>query len=255
MIRRIASAALAAAIMFVVSMPAFAQATPPQVPATPPPPPVWKADAGAGLAFTSGNSDTSTVNASYDFTYDPHQTNIIKSDGVLLRGSTNGTLAAERAQLDGRDEYALTGRIGVFGQTQYVRDAFKEIVYLIAPTGGVSLTIAKSKPTQCEVTFGAGGVWEKDTGLSVAASGAVTLGETFAQQLTKTTTFAESFSGLWKTTDWSDSLYTSSVSVGASMSTHTQLKVELDDTFKNKPPVAVLHRNDISMLVAFVFKI
>ena len=39
---------------------------------TPPPEPrIWTVSAGAGLALTSGNTDTSTVNASYEVIYDP----------------------------------------------------------------------------------------------------------------------------------------------------------------------------------------
>jgi hypothetical protein len=50
--------------------------------------------AGAGLALTSGNTDTSTVNASYDITYDPQTRNVVKSDGLaiafIVRSSSAG---------------------------------------------------------------------------------------------------------------------------------------------------------------------
>jgi hypothetical protein len=51
----------------VSSFPAFAQA--------PEPPKIWTVAAGAGLALTNGNKDTSTINASYDVTYDPQTRN------------------------------------------------------------------------------------------------------------------------------------------------------------------------------------
>lgn len=43
----------------------FAQAAPP------PAPKIWTVTASAGLAMTSGNSDTVSTNAAYDITYDP----------------------------------------------------------------------------------------------------------------------------------------------------------------------------------------
>lgn len=92
---------------------------------------------GAGWAMTSGNSDTSNLNASYDIVYDPQRKNIVKSDGLFLRAKTEGELTANRLGFNIRDEYRLTPRLFVFGQNQYLRDEFKEIDYLLAPTGGL----------------------------------------------------------------------------------------------------------------------
>ena len=41
---------------------------------------------------------------------------------------------------------------------------------------------------------------------------------------------------------------------GASMSTRTQLKVEVLDTFKNKPPVPTIQKNDVAVLMATVYR-
>jgi hypothetical protein len=46
--------------LLVLATPAAAQAPPPA------PPKIWTIAASAGLALTSGNSDTSTVNMAYD---------------------------------------------------------------------------------------------------------------------------------------------------------------------------------------------
>ena len=53
-------------LTFFAAMPPLAAAQP----AAPPPPPGWAGSAGAGLALTSGNSDTSTVNAAYELKRD-----------------------------------------------------------------------------------------------------------------------------------------------------------------------------------------
>lgn len=66
--------------------------------------------AGVGLALTSGNTDTSNVNASYEVTYDPQTRNVVKSDGLAIRGKTNNEISADRVGLNARDEYKVNAR-------------------------------------------------------------------------------------------------------------------------------------------------
>jgi len=102
-----------------------------------PPPKVWTLTASAGYALTSGNSDTSTVNAGYDITYDPQRKNLVKSDALYLRGRSAGALASDRVNINIRDQFRVTTRAYLFGQNTYLRDRFKNIEYLLAPTGGL----------------------------------------------------------------------------------------------------------------------
>src|SRR5262249_62068200 len=100
----------------------------------------------------------------------------------------------------------------------------------------------------------AGVVWEKNTGLDVATSGALAVGQKLQHQLTGNTMLTEAFAGLWKTEDLEDALFTLGVSVAASMSTRTQLKFEVLDTFKNKPPLPTIQANDVAVLMSLVYK-
>jgi len=231
--------------------PTLAQAP---APAPPPEPKVWTVAVGAGLALTNGNSDTSTVNAAYDLTYDPPNPHVFKSDALYLRGRTEGDLTADRIGLNVRDEYHLTPRMFVFGQNQYLHDRFKNIDYLIAPTGGVGYKLIDTTPTKLTVDGAAGVVWEKNPGFDVKTSGALAAGEKLVQLLTATTTLTQSVAALWKTSDFDDVLVTFGVGLAASMSTRTQLKVELLDTYKNKPPTANIQKNDVALLMAIVYK-
>ena len=232
------------------SAPAMAQAPP----APAPEPKAWTMTAGAGLALTSGNTDTSTVNASYEIAYTPQTRHAVKSDGLMIRGKTEDELSADRLGLNVRHEYRLNERTYVFGQNRYLRDRFKDIDYLVAPAGGLGYGVVETPETKMTIDAGFGGVWEKNPGANVAASGSVTLGQTLAQTLTATTSLTQSFSGLWKTTDFGDSLHVFSLGLSATMSTRTQLKVELLDTFKNKPPNVTVQKNDVAVLVAIVYK-
>ena len=231
--------------------PVMAQVPPP---ATNQESPAWTVTAGAGLALTSGNTDTSTVNASYEVVYDPQARYLVRSDGLMIRGKNDGELSADRLGLDVRSEFRLNERVYVFGQNQFLRDRFKSIDYLLAPAGGFGYSVVETPETTIAIDLGLGGVWEKNASIDVSASGSMTIGESLSQTLTATTSLTQSFSGLWKTTDFEDSLHVFSLGVSATMSTRTQLKVELIDTFKNKPPVAAVQKPDVAILIAIVYK-
>jgi putative salt-induced outer membrane protein YdiY len=229
--------------------PAFAQP-----PAEPTEPKTWTVAAGAGLALTSGNTDTSTVNAAYNITYDPQTRNVVKSDGLLIRGESEGEATADRLSLNIRDEFELTTRIFAFDQNLYLHDEFKSIDYLLAPGAGIGYKVFDTDRTKLTVDGGIGGVWEKNPGFDVRASAAVTAGETFRQSLWTTTTLTQSVAALWKTNDWADALYTFGAGVAVSMSSNLQLKVEVLNTFKNRPPLPTIRKNDVAFLTAIVFK-
>ena len=179
---------------------------------------------------------------------------MVKSDALLIRGKTAGEVTASRLGLNVRDEYTLTDGVFVFGQNQYLRDEFKSIDYLVAPGGGVGVRLFNTMQTKLSVDAGVGGVWEKNPDIEVRTSGAVTASEKLTQSLTATTTFTQSVGALWKTNDWDDSLYTFGVGIAATISTRTQLKVEVLDVFKNKPPLPSVKQNDVAMLMAIVYK-
>ena len=233
------------------SAPAMAQT--PQ-PAPPPEPTIWTVTVGAGLALTSGNTDTSTVNASYEVVYTPQTRHVVKSDGLVIRGKTEDDLTTDRLGLNVRHEYSVYERAYVFGQNQFLRDRFKSIDYLVAPAGGIGYNVIDTPETKMGFDAGLGGVWEKNAGVSVVASGSVTLGEKLARTLTATTSLTQVYSGLWKTTDFGDALHVLSLGLSATMSTRTQLKVELLDTYKNEPPLVTVQKNDVAVLVAVVYK-
>jgi putative salt-induced outer membrane protein YdiY len=223
----VTTAACAVLAWLVIVSPAFAQA---QAPAEPPK--IWTVTASAGLALTSGNSDTTSTNAAYDITYDPQRRNIIKSDGLFLRARTEGELTANRLGFNVRDQYRLTPRWYVFAQNQYLKDEFKDIDYLVAPTGGLGYKVFDTAATKLDVDGSVGVVWEKNPGLEADSSGAIATGEKLVQTITSNTTLTQTFTGLWKMEDFEDVL----------------------DTFKNKPPLPTIRKNDVAVLMAIVYK-
>lgn len=204
--------------------------------------------------MTSGNSDTSTMNAAYELKRDTGTPLVFKSSGVLVWGKSEGVLTSDRLGLDGRVERKLSERTSLFAQTQYLRDSFKEIDYLIAPTVGLTRLLVKNDRTELGVDGGVGGVWEKNTGLDADLDGALTAGQKFTHKITATTELVQKATGLWKMDDFGDALYVFSAGIAASITAGTQMKVEFLDTYKAKPPSAEVQKNDIATLVSFVYK-
>jgi putative salt-induced outer membrane protein YdiY len=230
----------------------FAQTPAPTAPAPPPKP--LTGNVSFGLALTSGNNDTSSVNASYEVVHDPRAKNVIRSSGLLLRGTTGGNLTAEQYALTGRDEYSFSKRTFAFGELRYLHDRFKDISYLLSPAVGAGYRFIDTAPTVLSALAGAGAVWERDTGRRLSTSGAVTAEQKLSHAFSKTATVTESVSGLWKTNDFADALYTFSAGLAVSIVSQAQLKVEVLDTYKNKPPSANVKKNDVALITGVVYK-
>ena len=227
---------------------AFAQATPP------PAPPGWAGSASAGLAMTSGNSDTSSVNSAYELKRDTGGLLVFKSNGLLVWGKSEGVLTSDRLGLDGRLERKLSERTSLFGQTQYLRDSFKSIDYLIAPTVGLTRLLVKNDRTELGVDGGVGSVWEKNPGRDADLDGAVIAGQKFTHKITATTELIQKVAALWKMDDFGDALYVFGAGIAASISEATQMKIEFLDTYKAQPPSPDVQKNDIATLVSCVYK-
>jgi len=215
---------------------------------------VWTGSASAGLGLTSGNSDTTNLNLAFEAVRDPKTKNVVKFGAVYLWSEQDGESSANRLAMNGRDEYKLSPRAFVFGQIQYLRDPFKEIEYLVAPTAGLGFKVADSATTKFSVDGGVGISWEKNTDRDLDASGAVTLGEQFSQKLSPTAEITQGISALFKMQDFGDALYSFRAGIAASVTTRTSVKLELLDTYKTKPPSPDVVENDVALLASMVYR-
>lgn len=210
--------------------------------------------ASFGFSLTQGNTDTLNIALTNDSIYDPKTKNVMRWSVLYLRGKQNDVLSVNRVATMFRDEYTVNGRTFVFAQFDWLHDTFKGVDYLIAPTAGIGYKVIETKITTFEVNGGVGGVLEKDTGFPALASGAVTFGERFLYQLTDTTTLKEAVTGLVKTNDLADGLYTFAVGVSAKLNSRLQFSVDMLDTFKNHPVPGLTHKHDLSVITSVVAK-
>ena len=131
-------------------------------------------------------------------------------------------ISLKSAEVAGRDEYAFGKRLFGFGDLRYLHDQFKQISYLLSPTAGVGCRFVDTAATALSASVGIGGVWEKDTGRDVQTSGAVTADQRLSHKLSGTATVTEALTGLWKTSEFADALYTFRAGIAVSIVSHAQ---------------------------------
>ena len=230
----------------------FAQAPP--APPAPPPPPVFAGNVSFGLGVTSGNSDTTNINAGYEFKWAPPGPNVLKSGGLFLYGKTDGVVSTEQYGLNVRDEYSLNPRTFLFGEVRYLHDKFKGIEYLVAPTGGIGFKLVAQPKTELSLSGGLGGVWEKNYDVDLKSNGAVTFEEKLTVKLSPAVTVGQSFYSLWNIGDFDDGLYVFRANLAAALAGNLQFKAEFADTYKTKIPANITDKNDIALIMAIVYK-
>jgi len=185
---------------------------------------------------------------------DPKKRSVLRLNGLYLRGDKQGELTVNQTQLTVRDEINLSTRTFVFAQGNYVRDTFKGIRNLFSPTVGIGYKVINTDAMLLAFDTGVGAVWESDIGRPRVATGAYTAGERFSWKVSPTATITQSMASLWKTNDWVDSLHIFTAGITVSITAHSEVKVEFLDSFKNRPPLPTLKKNDTSVITALVWK-
>lgn len=216
--------------------------------------PTWVGSFGAGLAVTSGNTNTSNWNLSFKAKRERPTGLILNADGLVIRGKKNGRPSLDNTVLNSRAELRFADKSYVFGQLAYLRDPFKSIEYFFAPTAGLSYRFYNTADGSFSVNASAGASWESNPGKPVKRKSAVAFGQRFTRALSKTATLTQGFAGNVVANDVGDGLYSTSVGVAASVTNRTQMKVEVLNTYRTTPPLATIEKSDLSTLMSFVFK-
>ena len=178
---------LTSALILLGAARAVAQQAPPACacpcPCPEPPPPPLTGSLAAGLSITSGNTDTSAFNLSFDLTYDPKTRSLFKADAFYLRSTSGGVATTDKGAANLRYEYRVTDRVYAFAQLGYQRDRFKNVVYLFTPMVGGGYYVIKEKDLELTVDGSMGGAFEKDSGYDPNNSGAFSVGQGFRWQV------------------------------------------------------------------------
>jgi putative salt-induced outer membrane protein len=219
----------------------------------PPPPKPWASSFGAGLAVTSGNTDTKNVNLAFATKYDPKTRFVFKADALYLRGDSNGVKQVDKATADARGEYSLSDRTFAFGELNYLRDPFKGVSYFVAPLAGGGYRIIKSDVRNLNVDAAAGAEVESTTGIGRSTSGALKSGEDFDWKLSPTSKITQKLSGIWKTKDFGDALYHFDAGLTTTVATRVELKIAYVYDYKTRPSLGA-KKGDSALFAALLFK-
>lgn len=228
---------------------AFAQETAPA-----PPPPPWTSSIGAGLAITSGNTDTQNINLSLATKYDPQTRIIFKAEALYLRGESNGELQVDKSTAAARGELSLSPRTFTFAEVSYLRDPFKDIDYSIAPVAGAGYRIIRSETRNLTVDAAAGMQFESTGFGGRSSGGAVKAGEDFDWAFTDTSRFTQKLSGIWKMEDFGDALYHFDAGLTTAIVQRLELKLAYVYDYKTRTPSPEVEKGDSALFAALVFK-
>lgn len=246
-------------VVATAAAPAFAQEPAPAKPMCPcpppdPPPPVLQGSFSAGLALTTGNSDTSSFNLGFNLVYDPKAHSLFKADAFYLHSGNDGVATSDKAAARLRYEYKVTERAYAFLQLGYNRDRFMNMTYLITPMVGAGYSVVKEKTLDVTLEGSIGGAFEKDGGYDATSSGAFAVAQGLAWKISPGATFTERASGLWKTSDTSDCFYHFEVGLAASLVKSFELKLTYLVDYRNLPNPPTKEKTDTTLIFAIVYK-
>jgi putative salt-induced outer membrane protein YdiY len=226
-----------------------------QTPAPPPAPiDLWTHSLGAGLALTSGNSDTTNLNIAFNTAWDPKTDRTFKADALYLLGETNGEKQVDKSTASARYERLFQTRAFWFGEVQYMRDPFRDVAYLISPLAGAGYNIISTDTRKLSVDGAIGAVIEDNESFGRDTSGALKGGEAFEWALSPTSKVTQKLTGLWKADDFEDALYHFEAGVASTIASRLELKVSYLYDYKNRTPSPEIEKGDSALFAALLVK-
>ena len=235
-------------LFILIALPLFAQEAPAPAPVDP-----WSSSIGAGLAITSGNSDTTNINISANTVWDPKTNRLFKAEALYLLGETNGEKQVDKSTALGRYEQLFQERAFWFGEVQYLRDPFKAINYLVSPLVGAGYHVIRTDTRKLTFDGAVGGVIEDNDILGNDTSGALKAGESFEWAISPVSKVTQKLTGLWKADDFDDALYHFDAGLTTTVAARLELKVSYVYDYKNQPPAGI-EKGDSALFAALLFK-
>jgi putative salt-induced outer membrane protein YdiY len=221
--------------------------------ATPPVDP-WSSSVGAGLAITSGNSDTTNINVSANTAWDPKTDRLFKAEALYLLGETNGEKQVDKSTALARYEQLFSERAFWFGEVQYLRDPFKAINYLVSPLAGAGYHVIRTDTRKLTFDGAVGGVIEDNDLLGRDTSGALKAGESFEWSISPVSKLTQKLTGLWKADDFGDALYHFDAGLATTVASRLELKLSYVYDYKNETPSPDIEKGDSALFAALLVK-
>ena len=238
-------------LFLLIALPLVAQEAP--APAAPPVK-AWSSSIGAGLAITSGNSDTTNINVAASTAWDPKTDRLFKAEVLYLLGESDGEKQVDKTTGLARYERLFQERAFWFGEVQYLRDPFKAINYLVSPLVGAGYHVIRTDTRKLTLDAAVGAVTEDNDLLGTDTSGAVKAGETFEWSLSPVSKVTQKLTGLWKADDFGDALYHFDAGLTTTVASRLELKLSYVYDYKSEPPSPEIEKGDSALFAALLVK-
>lgn len=219
-----------------------------------PPPPPWTSSLGAGLAITSGNSDTQNLNVSFSTAWDPKTDRTFKAEALYLRGEAEGEKTADRAALGARYDHSVSDRTFWFGEVSALRDPFKEIDYFVSPLVGAGWFALKDDVQALRFDGGVGMFVEKNHLLGTDSGGAVKAGQSYERKLSEVSSITQQLTGIFKMDDFDDALYHFAAGLTTTVTARSELKIAYVYDYRNQVASPEIEKGDSAFFATLLFK-
>jgi len=219
-------------------------------------PPVdpWTSSIGAGLALTSGNSDTQNLNISLNTLWDPKTNRTFKAEAHYLRGETNEERTVDKLTAGARYDRSLSERMFLFTEVSAQRDPFKNIDYFIAPLAGAGWFAIKDERHVLRFDGAAGFVTEKNSVLGTDTSGAIKAGQSYDRKFSATSALTQQLTGIWKVKDFDDASYHFAAGITSTLTPRSELKLSYVYDYRNRVSSPEIEKGDSALFAALLFK-
>ncbi len=215
----------------------------------PPPQDVWTGKGQAGYVSSQGNTQSKSANAAIDMAYLDGPWNHMFHLGGLY-GRSSGVLSAERWDTLWQTNYSLTADLFTFGALRYEHDMFSGFNYQASGAAGLGYKFIDTDATKLSAQVGVGYQVLRPEDITKDADGAVTdrtlepsesgvigtLGVTYSQALTGTTTLSDN---LLVNAGSINTLVTNSLALTVKMSTKLALSLGYAIQDNTKPPAGL----------------
>lgn len=216
--------------------------------------PAWTSSIGAGIATTSGNTNTQNYNASFATKYDPKTRFVFKADALLLRGSAEGATQVDKSAASARGELTVSERTFAFTEVTYLRDPFKDIRYSVAPVAGAGYRVLADERRTLTVDVAAGVQVASEPGEGRTTSSAIKAGESFEWKFSPTGALTQKVTGLWHAEEPADALYHFDAGVTTTLASRLELKVAWIYDYKTRPVTPGVEKGDSALFAALLVK-
>lgn len=213
------------------------------------PPAGWSGDFAFAFALTRGNSDTTSLSASFHADRALAKGFEWLNSGYYLAADKDGEDTAESMGAATRLNWKHTPRLFSYYEMQALRDTFKDYNYRLMPGLGMGYKLVDDKAVALDLTGGLAWVVTKyeSTGETDDFLG-VKVGDKFSWKFSPTAEFKQSLDLTFDGGDFGHWFARFEAGVAANLSKEWALTVAFIDTYDADPVDPTVKKNDVQML-------